>query len=129
MDVVVLAGAAVAVILPFLGQVTGGVAGKLGEKAVETGGQLIAWIRTKASGDTVAALEHLEAAPDDPALRKNLETALTRQLEAAPVDAAELEALLRVYQVTIDNRGAVSNSGTMTGVVTNSSNVSVQIGN
>jgi hypothetical protein len=130
MDVVTIAAAAVAGLLPVLGSVADGAATKVGEKAVETGGQLLNWIRTRGRRATVDALERLEAAPEDATVRQELEAALVRQLEDAPPEAAELQTILQNgHTVVIDNTGAINNQGgTMTGVMTNSSGSRIHIG-
>ncbi|MBX3484704.1 hypothetical protein [Phenylobacterium sp.] len=128
MGIAELAAVAVATAMPFLGQVANGAAEKLGQKAVETSGQVAGWIRLRARGETAVALAELEAKSGDTEVQARLEAALVQQLEASPEEVAELQTILQVGPViNVDNREGLFNTGAMTGVVIGSNN-SIRIG-
>jgi hypothetical protein len=94
MEPVTLASAAVAALAPYLANAGEGAAKKIGEKAVETGGKLLGWMRARLSGRGQEALNDLTASPESTDNQADLRKQLAKALEANPELAAELKAML-----------------------------------
>jgi len=94
MEPATLASAAVAALAPYLASAGKGAAQKIGEKAVEAGGRLLAWMHARLSGPGQEALNDLAANPDDTDNHAVLRKQLVKALQANPELAAELKAML-----------------------------------
>jgi hypothetical protein len=123
MDPVTLASAAVAVLRPFLAKVGEGAAKKMGEEAVDTGGKLLGWMRAKLGGRAKEALDDLASKPDSEDNQADLRKQLAKALEADPVLATELRAMLSADAAGSDSMSQnVSGAGAKAAQVKGSGN-------
>jgi hypothetical protein len=114
-----LASAAVALLVPFLGQLGGHVVGKataeLSQAAMDRLDRLYERVKVRLAGGDAAeagrALQRLEAEPQDQRSQESFRELLGRVIERDPGFADELAALLRQAQAAAPAVTQVSDSG------------------
>ena len=94
MDAITLAGAAVALVVPFLAEGGKELAKKVGGEAGERIVQLYDEIKAKLTGGGAEALTDLEKQPEDADSQAALRVQLKKALEADPAFRAELATLV-----------------------------------
>ena len=119
------AAAAVALLVPYLGQLGGHLAGRVATELTEAVmarlDRLYDRVKARFAGDRAGqrALQRLEEHPDDPLRQASLQDVLAETLEADPRFATELAAMVRdiralaptLTQVNVSESGAIATGG------------------
>jgi hypothetical protein len=111
MDPVTLAVTATSLFVPYVEQMAGKTAEKIGEQLPATVGKVWTAIRTKFAGKPAAeeAILDVTAKPENPLFQSALTNQLCKVLEADPTFAAEFERLLAEAQT--DSSRTIINIG------------------
>jgi hypothetical protein len=119
------AAAAVALLVPYLGQIGGHLAGRVATELTEAVmarlDRLYDRVKARLGGDRAGqrALQRLQERPDDQLRQASLQDVLAETVEADPEFAAQLTAMIRdiralapnLTQVNISESGAVATGG------------------